>query len=115
MVIAAMELIGNHIPKARAMSQHSEMGMFGRTPLPAPSSRSVGRGLSNAGPPQNCPQDSHPSGINPTGLTSLASGTTKLWGHDSANHKGQSLFLPAHPGAEGLCGPAGTKSPLEPH
>lgn len=68
MVTAAMthmELIGNHIPKAGAMSQHSEMGMFGRTPLPAPSSRNSGQAML---PPQKTVPKTHiPLGSIPLG------------------------------------------------
>lgn len=70
MVTAAMthmELIGNHIPKAGAMSQHSETGMFGRAPLPAPSSRSFGQGLSNAAPLKTVPKTHIPLGSIPLG------------------------------------------------
>lgn len=46
--VSHMDFTGNHIPKAGAMSQHSEMGMFGGTPLSAPSSRSFGQALNSA-------------------------------------------------------------------
>lgn len=57
-----MELTGNHTSKAGAMSQHNEMKMFGRTPLPTPSSRSFGQGLAMLSSPRTVPKTHIPLG-----------------------------------------------------